>query len=282
MLRRIVQPRHRTLSRAVLALPVLLIALVATACGDDDVTEGPTTATVSGVVTDHPTDVAIPGVTVTGTALGGQLFSVTTDSSGMYEATFDVEDVPTDLAITADGDRFVAGDTTVAFAGNVTLDFQLMWDDPFVRDCIGVDPGNVSIQQSGTDFTVVDGSTALMVFPELSEAQDARDLVQHYGFNALCYVGRPDPDMTYWLNDNAPMLADSGAPVAEDCIAVDPHNVTIEQSGSNYVVADGSTSLMAFPELTEAQDAVELIEFYGFTNLCFVGRPDPGMQYWLR
>ena len=278
MFRRIAQLRHRTLPRA--ALPVLLLALVATAC-DDGVT-GPTTATVSGVITDHPAAVAIPDATVTGSALGTQLFSVTTDSNGMYEATFDVDDVPTEIAITADGDRFVAGDTAVAFSENVTLDLQLMWDDPFPQDCIGLDPDNVSIEQSGTDFLVVDGSNSLMIFPELSEAQDARDLIQHYGLDEVCYVGRPDPGMTYWLNDNGPMIADSGSPVDEDCITVDPLNVSIDQSGSDYRVLDGSSILMAFPELSEAQDAVELIEFYEFTNMCFVGRPDPGMQYWLR
>lgn len=280
MLRSIVQVRQPIAIRAL--LPAVLLALVATACGDDGVTEGPSAATVSGMVTDHPGGVGIPDATVTGSALGAQLFSVTTDAAGMYEATFELESVPTEIAVAADGDRFLAGDTAVAFTESVTLDLQLMWDEPFPQDCIVVDPDNVSIEQSGSDFVVVDGSLSLMVFPELSEAQDARDLIQHYGFNDLCYVGRPDPGMSYWLHDDGPMLADSGSPVAEDCIAVDPLNVDIEASGSDYVVVDGSTSLMVFPELVEAQDAVELIQFYEYTNMCFVGRPDPGMEYWLR
>ena len=279
MLGPILHFRQRIAAPAV--LPLLLLALAIPGC-DDDPTETGLTATVSGVVTDHPGDLGIPDATVTGSALGTQLFSVTTDSAGMYEATFDVDDEPTEIAITADGDRFSPADTTVAFSETVNLDLALAWDAPFTQDCIAVNPDNISIQQSGSDFLVVDGSVSLMVFPELSEAQDAQDLIEHYGFNEMCFVGRPDPGMTYWLTDGGPMPAGSGSPVDEDCIAVDPYNVSIDQSGSDFLVVDGAVSLMVFPELAEAQDAVERIEFFQLTDMCFVGRPDPGMTYWLR
>lgn len=257
------------------------LALASQAC-DDDPADTDLTATVSGVITDHPGEAAIADATVTGTAAGAELFSVTTDSTGVYEATFDVEEAPGQLTVTADGDKFLGSDSTVAFGGSVSLDLQLPWDSPFPQDCIAVDPDNVSIEQSGSDFLVVDGSLSLMAFPELSEAQEAVALIQHYGFNDVCYVGRPDPGMSYWLNDDGPMLVSSASPVDEDCLAVDPLNVSIDQSGSDYRVVDGASILMTFPELSEAQDAMELIQFYELSSMCFVGRPDPGMQYWLR
>ncbi len=70
---------------------------------------------------------------------------------------------------------------------------------------------------------------------------------------------------------------------SEDCINVDPTNLTIEEiSGDRWRVNSGSSALVIFDEESKAETAVEIIEHYGFTSHCFVDRPDPPMMYWTR
>ncbi|PSP40402.1 hypothetical protein BRC68_17935 [Halobacteriales archaeon QH_6_64_20] len=75
----------------------------------------------------------------------------------------------------------------------------------------------------------------------------------------------------------------SGArPANEDCIPLDPQNVGVERFGNDdWRVVDGNSILLAFDNSQNAEKALETIRSYGFTQQCFVGRPDPGMSYWL-
>lgn len=270
--------------RSHILLVSVFVALGTIACGDDSgpTETGPMEASVSGTITDHPGGQGIAGATVTGSAAGTEVFSVTTDATGTYQATFEIADPPGQLTISAMADKFESRDSTTPFSENMTLNLELRWGSPFSQDCVSLDPDNVTIEAIGDDFRVIDGPSALMVFPELQEAQDARDLIQFYGFTDACFVGRPDPEMTYWLVDGGPVPFSSESPVDEDCVGVNPDNVTVEELGDEWRVVDGPSALMVFPELQEAEDARDLIQFYEFTNVCFVGRPDPGMSYWLR
>jgi hypothetical protein len=34
-----------------------------------------------------------------------------------------------------------------------------------------------------------------------SEARQAEEVIRHYRLNRQCFVGRPNPGMTYWLSE---------------------------------------------------------------------------------
>ncbi|MFW6192986.1 MAG: hypothetical protein ACOC83_05830 [Gemmatimonadota bacterium] len=72
-------------------------------------------------------------------------------------------------------------------------------------------------------------------------------------------------------------------PFDEDCIDVDPGNVTVEENdqGDRQVV-DGPALLMTFDEQQDAERARDAVQFYEFANVCFVARPDAPMEYGLR
>ncbi|MEO6316892.1 MAG: M12 family metallopeptidase [Chitinophagaceae bacterium] len=71
-------------------------------------------------------------------------------------------------------------------------------------------------------------------------------------------------------------------PCKEDCIGINPANVKAVKSGSVWKVLDGSHSLFAAPNKTEADKIVSIIKKYAVNKSCFVGRPDASFQYLLK
>ena len=90
--------------------------------GEDD---DPAEATASGTVIDANTDGPIEGATITSTAEGAELFTTTTAADGTYEASFTVEDEPSEITVAATAEGYEDAEQTVAFAEAMTADFAL-------------------------------------------------------------------------------------------------------------------------------------------------------------
>lgn len=153
----------------------------------------------------------------------------------------------------------------------------------FDEDCIPFDPENVEIEEyDGDRWRLVHEGAAMLVFDEFENAKKARNVIQAYGFDDQCFVGRPNPPMTYWLADGGPASTDDGTIEGEDCIGFDPENLQIEPfDGDRWRVVDGNSALLVFDSEANAQRTIDVIRHYGFDRQCFVGRPDPPMAYWL-
>lgn len=156
-------------------------------------------------------------------------------------------------------------------------------DPDFSQDCLPLDPESVEIEEAGDGYRIVAGESILLAFDEFDNAKQSRDIIKSYGLTEFCFVGRPDPPMSYWLVDGAPPYNDpDGGVENEDCIPFDGGNLQIEEtSGGNWRLIAGDSILLQFPNRSMAQRGLDIIQFYGFEYLCFVGRPDPPMTYWL-
>jgi hypothetical protein len=80
------------------------------------------------------------------------------------------------------------------------------------------------------------------------------------------------------------LLAAAGAArAAEDCIGFNPANVSAAYINSSWKVVDGSMWLMDFGNTSasygNATQSRDIIKYYGLNQQCFVGRPNPPMQY---
>ncbi|MEY7850146.1 twin-arginine translocation signal domain-containing protein [Natrarchaeobius sp. A-rgal3] len=152
----------------------------------------------------------------------------------------------------------------------------------FSEDRIGFDPSNVQIDEvSGNRWRISSGHVGLLVFDEKENAEKATEVIEQYGFTSICFIGRPDPSMTYWLTDGDAPSASGPVDGGEDCIGIDPSNVQIDEvSGNRWRISSGHVGLLVFDEKENAEKATEVIEQYGFTSICFIGRPDPPMTYW--
>jgi hypothetical protein len=71
--------------------------------------------------------------------------------------------------------------------------------------------------------------------------------------------------------------------VSEDCINFTPGNLRVVNIGGRWKIVEGSHWIADFGSNRAAADqSLAIILRYGFTNQCFVARPNPPMTYWRR
>lgn len=148
---------------------------------------------------------------------------------------------------------------------------------PVVEDCIGFNPMTANVAFVGGQWKIVDGGHQMMAFGmKHAEAVRSLQIIRAYGFNRICFVGRPGPSLVYFKRFNA---VASGGIGGEDCIAFNPFTSTIRFVAGRFVIADGNHAVMSFPNLAEAQRALAILRMHGVRAQCFVGRPGPSMTY---
>ncbi len=146
------------------------------------------------------------------------------------------------------------------------------------EDCLPLNPNNLSIFTDSGKFILSDdgGSRRLFAFDILSEAQRTKQIIEFYGMNETCFVGRANPDFNYLLVNGA---SPQGALAGEDCVFTGVPEVAFV--AGSWKIVDGNRWLLDFgSDEAEARDSFELIRFYAFTEYCFVGRPDASFEYW--
>jgi hypothetical protein len=146
------------------------------------------------------------------------------------------------------------------------------------RDCISFNPNLAKVQEAGGRWKiVVDGMWLLDFGRNQGEAKQALNIIQHYGMNSQCFVGRPYPSMEFYLvNGETPQ----GGMTGEDAIPFNPANLEVQYVRGRWKIVEGNHWVMDFDQQEgEARQALSYILRYGFRYICFVGRPDPSMTY---
>ena len=145
------------------------------------------------------------------------------------------------------------------------------------KDCVNFNPLNATVQPATSGFNIQDGSHVVFSFPNQEEANQAVNIIRQYKINQSCFLGRPDASMQYLLVNGLPP---SGACKGEDCVSFTPTNISLKSQGDgSWLLVSGTQSLLSFPNIQEAGNALAIIRGYGFTKLCFVGRPQASLQY---
>lgn len=67
----------------------------------------------------------------------------------------------------------------------------------------------------------------------------------------------------------------------EDCLSFNPNNLRIIYRFPNYIVTDGTSSMFAAPNYSEASQIINILRRYGYRKTCYVSRPNPGLTYLL-
>lgn len=149
------------------------------------------------------------------------------------------------------------------------------------QDCIGHDLSNLRlVNRGGTGgWTITDGRSLMFAFGnKRAEAEQALAIIRRHGFTRTCYIGRPNASMQYLVaGSSVSSLPTSG----EDCIGFNRSGVRVEAAGSQWRLTDGRSSMVMFPNRSEADQAVAAIQRYNLNRQCFVGRPGASFTYWL-
>ena len=69
------------------------------------------------------------------------------------------------------------------------------------EDCTSFNPLNLEVKSINGHWKIVEGNHWLMDFGnKADEARTSLQIIKKYSFNRLCFVGRPNPSMTYFCN----------------------------------------------------------------------------------
>jgi phosphohistidine phosphatase SixA len=78
------------------------------------------------------------------------------------------------------------------------IPFQEITAGSLKEDCVSFNPDKIQIKYIKGRWKIVEGSHWIMDFGFKSkEAAQALRIIKKYGYNQICYVGRPKPSMTY-------------------------------------------------------------------------------------
>lgn len=149
------------------------------------------------------------------------------------------------------------------------------------EDCIAFDPGRAAVRQAQGRWKVAAGNMWLLDFAgNKAQADQALRVIRKYRMNKQCFVGRPQPSMQYYLSGNN---APAGGMKGEDCNAFNLRNTQVKQVQGRWKIADGNHWILDFAgNQAEARQAHAIMKKYGFSRICFVGRPNPPMTYFRR
>jgi hypothetical protein len=67
----------------------------------------------------------------------------------------------------------------------------------------------------------------------------------------------------------------------EDCLGFNPGQLQILSEGGQYILSDGRSRMMTFPNRDEATKTIELIRHYGIRGNCYAERPRPNLHYFV-
>lgn len=104
-----------------------------------------------------------------------------------------------------------------------------------------------------------------------------------FGGSRWTRVGyKPQPVATVRPALAAVVVAQPAMAVQEDCVGFDPGNTAVSQIDGRWKIVDGRHFLFDFADKRdEARSALRVIRHYQLNQSCFVGRPDPSLNYLL-
>ncbi len=145
-------------------------------------------------------------------------------------------------------------------------------------DCVRFDPAALGVRQVKGRWKIVGGDHWLFDFgTDQAAARQSLNVIIHYRMDRVCFVGRPNPLFSYMLAKGG---SPSGGMAGEDCVAFDPKRATVSNIQGSWKIVSGRRWLFDFGQgQTEARQALAVIRRFGFSQTCFVGRPDADFTY---
>ena len=158
-----------------------------------------------------------------------------------------------------------------------TVSVEFAYGSTLIEDCLSFDPAVLRVEGTGNNSLLTNGGRTLKRFDSTIDARDALKIIQHYGINRQCFVGRRDaPSLEYWLvGDKAP----AGPIGDEDCVAFDQGRLGIRPRAEGWVLLSEGRVLHALPSQEEAKQTLSVIANHSFNHACFIGRFKRSMIY---
>jgi len=149
-----------------------------------------------------------------------------------------------------------------------------------LKRCVCFNPKTAKISSMGKYWIIGDRKNRIFsigfVFGDRQEAERALRIIKHYGMNKACFVGKPPSFKFLLVSGRAPVGPFRG----EDCIKFNPNRLKVKKINKRWHIVEGNYDVIDFgPQKSEALAALGFIKYYGFSHICFVGRPGPSFEY---
>jgi hypothetical protein len=148
-------------------------------------------------------------------------------------------------------------------------------------DRVAIDVRQLVVRRDGNDWKLLMGNHVVANFgPNQADAQMAQAALRQYGCTEQVFVGNPRPVFSYFLSNGQ---APHGTSYAFNSVSFRPESLSVRQYGAGYVLYDGTQIVMSFGDrLTEAQQALQVIQQHKFDRLNTFGRGDQSMMLFVR
>lgn len=149
---------------------------------------------------------------------------------------------------------------------------------PAQAECLDFVPEKLSVREKDGKFQIVQDDWWLFDFASRdTEAYAALKVIQQYGMNQSCFIGKPNPVFRFLLvAGRAPL----GQWYEEDCIPFHPTIISVVERDGRWLIIDSDVTVFDFGRHeAEAKAALAAIKKHQFTHACYIGRPEPSFQY---
>jgi uncharacterized protein YjdB len=145
-------------------------------------------------------------------------------------------------------------------------------------NCVSLNPNTATVANVQGSWKVVDGNRWLFDFGQDKAAADrSLSLIKTYGMNQSCSVGSPQASFTYMLVAGR---APAGSVTGEDCLPFNPSALSVANVQGNWTIVEGNAWRFSFgSKEADARQALAIIQRYGFSQSCYVARPNPRFSY---
>ena len=153
------------------------------------------------------------------------------------------------------------------------------------EDCLPFNPRALSLSNRGGSggWTITEGNRLLFAFGNnKAQAKESLKLIKGYGFNQSCFVGRPGPSMRYLKKGSSVPSFSASTIKPRDCININNRSLRLRKNGTNWALTDGRSIPLSSQSKSEMVQAKGIINKYGLSKQCFVGRPNAPFAFWLR
>jgi hypothetical protein len=147
------------------------------------------------------------------------------------------------------------------------------------EDCIPFDRDHLAVVEIGGRWKVVEGTHWLLDFgPGEGNARAALHFIRKHRFDQVCYLGRPDPSMTYFKTRGRPIVdridprrieAAIESPVwwRDQIGLVADRAPSVDLGGECAGTGPGLREVAGFAFAVKGEDKTEIVDFAGITGL---------------
>lgn len=151
----------------------------------------------------------------------------------------------------------------------------------FKPDCLCFNPSLVEIAEEDGKYKLMEGDKWLIYYGSKGDAaKSALALTKAYKWDQMCWLGSSSPgkmEFQYFLvGGDAP----AGAAAGEDCLFINPDNCEVKEIDGRWKIVEGDVWHLDFAARKQlAEQALDVLRYYGFKRICYTGRPYAPMMY---